>query len=83
METIVALASAQGKAGVSLIRMSGPHAFVCAEEMIGSVPKPWSAKLCDILGPDGEFIDQSIVIGFKSPKSFTCLLYTSPSPRDS
>ena len=71
METIVALASAQGKAGVSLIRMSGPHAFVCAEEMIGSVPKPWNAKLCDISGPDGEFIDQSIVIGFKSPKSFT------------
>ena len=71
METIVALASAQGKAGVSLIRMSGPHAFVCAEDMIGSVPKPWNAKLCDILGPDGEFIDQSIVIGFKSPKSFT------------
>lgn len=71
METIVALASAQGKAGVSLIRMSGPQALNCAAEMIGSLPKPRVATLCDLRSADGDIIDQAIVIFFSAPHSFT------------
>ena len=35
MNTIFALASAPGKAGVSVIRLSGPNAFKLAQTMAG------------------------------------------------
>ena len=71
METIFARASAQGKAGVSLIRLSGPHAFGCAEQMIGFIPKPRIATLADLIGEDNQIIDQAIVVCFNAPHSFT------------
>ena len=71
METIFARASAQGKAGVSLIRLSGPHAFGCAKQMVGFIPKPRVATLADLIGEDKQIIDQAIVVCFNAPHSFT------------
>ena len=71
METIFARASAQGKAGVSLIRLSGPHAFDCAAQMVGFIPKPRVATLANVLGSDQQIIDQAIVVCFSAPHSFT------------
>ena len=71
METIFARASAQGKAGVSLIRLSGPHAFACAERMVGFIPKPRVATLAELTGEDKQIIDQAIVVCFNAPHSFT------------
>ena len=71
METIFARASAQGKAGVSLIRLSGPHAFGCAEKMVGFIPKARVATLADLIGEDNQIIDQAIVVCFNAPHSFT------------
>ena len=71
METIFARASAQGKAGVSLIRLSGPHAFGCAKQMVGFIPKPRIATLADLIGEDNQIIDQAIVVCFNAPHSFT------------
>ncbi|MBT6532573.1 MAG: tRNA uridine-5-carboxymethylaminomethyl(34) synthesis GTPase MnmE [Marinovum sp.] len=71
METIFARASAQGKAGVSLIRLSGPHAFDCAAQMVGFIPKPRVATLANVLGADQQIIDLAIVVCFSAPHSFT------------
>ncbi|XAT59392.1 tRNA uridine-5-carboxymethylaminomethyl(34) synthesis GTPase MnmE [Rhodobacteraceae bacterium Araon29] len=71
METIFARASAQGKAGVSLIRLSGPHAFACAKRMVGFIPKPRVATLAELTGEDKQIIDQAIVVCFNAPHSFT------------
>ena len=35
MDTIYALASARGKAGVAVVRLSGPQAWAAAGELIG------------------------------------------------
>ena len=68
--TIFALASAQGRAGVSVIRTSGPQALAIAEQLTGKVLKPRQATYA-ALTHDGEVIDQAIVIAFQGPNSFT------------
>ena len=40
MDTIVALASGHGKAGISVIRLSGPQAYICAGALAGKLGKP-------------------------------------------
>lgn len=68
--TIFALASAQGRAGVSVIRTSGPQSLAAAAQLTGKVLKPRQATYSAI-AHDGEIIDQAIVIAFHGPYSFT------------
>ena len=90
-KTIVAPASAPGRGGVSVIRMSGANSREIAENMCGSLADSWKFKKCNIKSLDGTVLDNGLVVFFKSPHSYTgedvvefhcCLLYTSPSPRD-
>lgn len=70
-DTIFALATAKGRAGVSVIRISGPDAFCAAKIISGlEVPlrKPVLRTLKDSLDED---LDEALVLGFKAPKSFT------------
>lgn len=69
-QTIFALASAQGRAGVSVIRVSGPQAALVVEALLGRLPLPRYATLGH-LRYDGELIDQALVLWFKGPNSFT------------
>jgi len=69
-QTIFALASAQGRAGVSVIRLSGPQAADTVSALIGRLPEPRYASLAR-LRHDGELIDQALVLYFKAPHSFT------------
>ncbi len=39
-DTIFALASARGRAGVAVIRVSGPDAFSCVLQLSGVIPAP-------------------------------------------
>ena len=68
--TIFALASAQGRAGVSIIRLSGPKALGTAEVLSGKTFKPRFATYTDLVH-DGELVDQCVAIWFKAPNSFT------------
>jgi tRNA modification GTPase len=68
--TIFALASAQGRAGVSIIRLSGPKALATAETLSGKTFKPRYATYTDLLH-DGELLDQCVAIWFQGPNSFT------------
>ncbi len=69
-DTIFALASARGKAGVAVVRVSGPRAFKTAEALAGSVPPLRKAVLRD-LSSDGQVIDKALIIAFGDGASFT------------
>ncbi|MBW7835167.1 MAG: tRNA uridine-5-carboxymethylaminomethyl(34) synthesis GTPase MnmE [Sphingomonadales bacterium] len=71
-DTIFALASGRGRAGVAVIRVSGPAAVSVAEALAGSCPPPRRAALRQLRqGPDNGLLDEGIVIYFQSPRSFT------------
>ncbi len=71
METIFALATAPGKAGVSVVRISGPHAFSVGETLCGTLPEPRQTSLRIIRDQSGMPIDQAVVVTFKHGHSFT------------
>lgn len=71
MDTIYALSSAQGKAGVSIIRVSGPSAFSACAALCGDVPPPRVASLRQLRGADGDALDEALVICFAAGASFT------------
>ncbi|MCQ2914031.1 MAG: tRNA uridine-5-carboxymethylaminomethyl(34) synthesis GTPase MnmE [Alphaproteobacteria bacterium] len=70
--TIFAPATAPGKAGVGIIRISGPNAKLVMDKMTNlKNPEPRSAILTKLRTVSGEVIDQPIVIYFPNPNSFT------------
>jgi tRNA modification GTPase len=71
MDTIFAQATAVGRAGVSVVRVSGPKAHEICEHMVGTLPIPRATALRMVSGRDGEFIDQALVLRFDAPGSFT------------
>lgn len=70
-DTIFALASARGRAGVAVIRVSGPAAAVAAETLAGSLPPPRHAVLRVLRGAGGDEIDRGLVLYFPKGASFT------------
>ncbi|MGN8116867.1 tRNA uridine-5-carboxymethylaminomethyl(34) synthesis GTPase MnmE [Labrys sp. 22185] len=71
-ETIVALASGVGRAGVAVIRLSGPSVRFGLETIAGSVPQPRRAALRRLKDPgNGEVLDEALVLFFPGPASFT------------
>ena len=71
MDTIFALATAHGKAGVSVIRISGTLAWSAAEAFCADLPASHKAGLRNLIDPDGALIDQALVLPFEDRKSFT------------
>ena len=71
METIFALASALGKAGVSVIRVSGPKSWHVVTRLSGSAPPARVASVRKLYGLDGDFIDEALVLVFEEGASFT------------
>ena len=71
MDTIFAQATATGRAGVSVVRISGPLAHEVSAKMVGSLPEHRSTALRMVKGRDGGFIDQALVLCFEGPHSFT------------
>lgn len=70
MDTIFALASARGRAGVAVIRISGPLAFDAVRALAGDVPQPRIASL-RVLRDGAEVLDQALVLCFAKGASFT------------
>ncbi|HXS07552.1 MAG TPA: tRNA uridine-5-carboxymethylaminomethyl(34) synthesis GTPase MnmE [Rhizomicrobium sp.] len=68
--TIYALASAPGRAGVALVRVSGPRAGDALSALAGSLPAPRMAAVRTLRQADLE-IDQALVLWFPGPHSFT------------
>lgn len=71
-DTIFALSSAPGRAGVAVIRVSGPRAREAAEALTGKpMPAPRLAEVRNFADPDGHPIDSGLLLWFAGPASFT------------
>lgn len=64
-DTIAAVATAPGKAGVAVVRVSGPDAFAVARTITGREPRPGRVMFCDFK------VDSGILLAFKAPHSYT------------
>lgn len=71
MDTIFALATAHGKAGVAVIRISGPQAIVAGERLAGRLPDPRRAGLRLLRDSGGVRLDEALILTFEDRASFT------------
>ncbi|NBI13550.1 tRNA uridine-5-carboxymethylaminomethyl(34) synthesis GTPase MnmE [[Haemophilus] felis] len=70
-ETIVAQATAPGRGGIGILRISGPKAVDVAMAILGKCPKPRMADYLPFRDQAGNVLDQGIALYFKAPNSFT------------
>ncbi|MFT5235240.1 MAG: tRNA modification GTPase, partial [Shewanella sp.] len=70
-DTIVAQATAPGRGGVGIIRISGDKASDVAMAVLGHIPKIRYADYCDFKDANDGVIDQGIALYFQGPNSFT------------
>ncbi len=71
MDTIFAQATASGRAGVSVVRLSGPTALEIGEKIAAALPASHHAAVRTIKTPSGGVIDRALVLPFHGPNSFT------------
>lgn len=71
MDTIFALASAAGRAGVSVIRISGERAVEICEDLAERAPEAGRFALRKLRDTAGSLIDEALVLRFTAPASFT------------
>ena len=69
MDTIFALATAQGRAGVAVVRISGPSAVMATARMCDDVPA--TRGLRRLVDADGALLDEALILRFDAGKSFT------------
>lgn len=70
METIFAQATAPGRAGIAVVRISGPLARTMAEVMAGPLPEA-GRHLRRLQDADGRLLDEALVLTFPRGRSFT------------
>ena len=70
MDTIFALASGQGRAGVAVLRVSGPKSRETAELLCGVLPEHRRPVLRKLVWAD-EVLDECLVLHFAAGASFT------------
>jgi len=71
-DTIVAIATANGIGSISIVRLSGTNALKIANKISHNVDlKPRVATLSKVYDAKDELIDESLLIYFKNPHSFT------------
>ncbi|KAJ7047757.1 tRNA modification GTPase TrmE [Mycena alexandri] len=74
--TIYALSTPPGKAGVAVVRVSGPDTLQVWSQVVKARKtrplEPWKMERCHVVHPDtGEILDDGLAVFFKGPKSFT------------
>jgi len=70
-DTIYARASAPGRAGVAVFRVSGPAVLNIVDVLVSRTLKPRHAQFISVRANDGHVIDQGLAILFPAPASFT------------
>ncbi|WP_128516342.1 tRNA uridine-5-carboxymethylaminomethyl(34) synthesis GTPase MnmE [Tabrizicola thermarum] len=70
MDTIYALATARGRSGLAVVRISGPAAFAAGSALCGALPVARRAGLRRLMW-DGELLDEALVLSFAEGASFT------------
>ena len=69
-DTIAATATAPGRGGVAIIRISGSEAFSIAERLSGRVPRAGRISF-DQYRIDGRLLDEGVTLAFRGPHSYT------------
>lgn len=70
-ETIAAIATGAGAAGVGIVRLSGPKALEVATGLTGRTLQARRAHYVRLRDADGELIDDGIALFFPAPHSYT------------
>jgi tRNA modification GTPase len=70
-DTIAAIATASGRGGIGIVRVSGPQAPSIARALLGTAPEPRRAELHAFLDAAGSPIDSGLALYFAGPHSFT------------
>ena len=70
-DTIAAVATAPGRGGIGVVRISGPKAAAIGGKMLRLKPSPRVATHASFCGAHGAPIDTGIALWFPSPRSFT------------
>ena len=69
--TIAAVATAPGRGGVGVVRVSGKNLLPMAQALCGKTPLPRVATYADFKDVNGEAIDNGLLLFFAAPASFT------------
>lgn len=69
--TIAAVATAPGRGGIGVVRISGADLRPLAQAMLGRVPKPRQASRATFLDGGGRSIDDGLALYFPAPHSYT------------
>ena len=70
-DTIYALSTAPGRAGIAVVRVSGPAAGTVLCALAGKLPPPRRAEVARFRDADGETIDHGLALFFPAPHSVT------------
>ncbi|HEX5392036.1 MAG TPA: tRNA uridine-5-carboxymethylaminomethyl(34) synthesis GTPase MnmE [Rhodocyclaceae bacterium] len=70
-DVIAAVATAPGRGGIGVVRISGPQLLSFAQALSGQAPQPRQATLASFRDALGSAIDQGILLYFPAPHSFT------------
>lgn len=70
-DTICAIATAPGRGGIGIVRVSGPDCCKICKAIVGSVPSPRIATLSSFMDSESSSIDEGLLLYFPGPDSFT------------
>jgi tRNA modification GTPase len=70
-DTIAAIATAQGRGGVGVVRISGRDVQIVANGILGRLPRARHATYANFLDDKGDSLDQGIALYFPAPHSYT------------
>jgi len=70
-DTIAAVATATGRGGIGIVRVSGPAVRTVALGILGAVPQPRSATVRGFRDASGDPIDRGVALFFPAPASYT------------
>jgi len=70
-DTIAAIATATGRGGVGIVRVSGSKALHVANTLLKLTLQPRHAHYCSFYSNKGDVLDQGIALFFPGPHSFT------------
>ena len=70
-DRIAAIATAPGRGGIGVVRVSGPDLLPLAEALSGLKPQPRHATLAGFRDREGRGIDSGLLLYFPAPHSFT------------
>ena len=70
-DTIAAIASAAGRGGIGIVRLSGPRAKPIGERICGRALQPRHARHARFRDRDGAILDDGIALLFAAPASYT------------